>query len=530
MNIKKKLADLLKSLFFLREHDFVLTVNHKEVISSLTHDARLTVRYIFMIMISISLATMGILINDMTVVVGAMLISPLMNPIVLLGFSICRVNYTEFLHSVRSLTLGVFSAIIVSFLIVKISPVHEITDLIVSNTKPNIYNLLVALFSGAAGAYTKIKRKGEEIIGVAIASSLVPPLCVVGFSIAIGHYSLAQESAFLFVTNLIAIALAGTILARWYGFGFRVSKVSFVWQLSVYSVAIAILAVPLFMTLKKVSYELRAKHIIDGTIHDSFEDNAELNIAHIEFPNSTKKPIRISAVIFTNKFQSKAEEEIKKILITKLNKPISLKLDQVLYTTNQIPNKNQTTPTTEKHIISMVRDAMHLPVRLINVNMKARIIEIFITPSIHQDIQAMHAAEIDLRKQFMSWTVRVIPPAVSIPVLYFEDNSTSLDSHESKALESIIWMLDRWQIYEVTVTGFSNNVEHHSSLSTPIAAKRVNYIASKLSKNGIKTIPDIEYREHPTKLYNETNYGIKNENKVLIRTYSTTNSIRNHKH
>jgi uncharacterized hydrophobic protein (TIGR00271 family) len=519
--MKKKVAELLKSIFFLRERDFVLTVNHKEVISSLTHDARLTIRYMFMIMISISIATMGIILDDMSIIVGAMLISPLMNPIVLLGFSICRVNYIEFLHSTRSIVLGIIAAIVFSFLIVKISPVHEITDVVISTTKPNIYNLLVALFSGAAGAYTKIRRKGEEIIGVAIASSLVPPLSVVGFSIAIGHYDLAQEAAFLFVTNLIAIALAGTILARWYGFGFRVSKVNFFWQLTVYSIAIIILAVPLIITLKKVASQLTAKHIINNTIHDSFEENAELNIAKIHFPASKKHPIKISAIVFTNKFKQKAEETIKKTLISKLDQPISLKLDQVLYSTSQPPSKNYTTTTSEKNIISMVRDASSIPIRLINVDMQLRLIEIFITPTTHQNIKTIHSTELDLRKEFSGWTVKVIPPTSSIPILYFGNDQTKLDENGLQSLESIIWMLDRWQVYEVTVTGFTNNQEYGSSITTPLSAKRVDYIVKKLSKNGIKAMPHIEHREHTTKLYNETDYGVRNENKVLIRTHDT---------
>ncbi|MCH9753492.1 MAG: DUF389 domain-containing protein [Alphaproteobacteria bacterium] len=519
--MKKKLIDLAKSLLFMRERDFVLAVNHKEVISSLTHDARFTVRYIFMIIISISIATMGIILDDMSVIVGAMLISPMMSPIVLLGFSICRVNYTEFLHSIRSIIIGIFVAILFSFLIVKISPVHEVTDVVLSATKANIYNLLVALFSGAAGAYTKIKRKGEEIIGVAIASSLMPPLSVIGFSIATGHYDMAQEAAFLFITNLIAIALAGTILARWYGFGFRVSKIHLIWQISIYSIAILILSVPLVITLKKVAYELKAQHIIHDTIHESFGENAELNIEKIHFPNSLEKPIKVSVIVFTNKFRTEAEKNIKNTIASKLAQPISLKLDQVLYSTTATPEKKYTMPTSEKNIISMVRESTHIPIRLINVNMHLHSIEIFLTPSIHQSLKAMHAAEIDLRKTFSGWTVRVIPPTMSIPVLYFGNNKTTLDTDSLESLKSIIWLLDRWQVYEVTVTGFSNNKEYGSNENPPISAERVNYIVKKLSKNGIKAIPTIEHRDHPTRLYNETDYGVKNENKVLIRTHST---------
>lgn len=333
--MKKKIIEESKSVLALRERDFVLTVNHKEVLNTLKHDARFNIRYIFMTIISVSIATMGIILNDITVVVGAMLIAPMMNPIVLLGFSICRFNQTEFIHSIRSIIIGILLSILFSFLIVKISPIHEITDQIISRTQPNIYNLLVALFSGAAGTYTKIKRKGEEIIGVAIAASLIPPLSVVGFSIAISHYNMAQEALFLFFTNLVAIALSGTILARWYGFGFSISKKQFMLQLISYLVALAIFCVPLIIALKDIVFEVKAKHVISSQIHNYFDPADEIedyrHSIKVTFHKKKEKEVNIKAVILTRRFDRNAEKLLRESLEKSLGKHVNLVLEQIVY-------------------------------------------------------------------------------------------------------------------------------------------------------------------------------------------------------
>ena len=87
-----------------------------------------------------------------------------------------------------------------------------------------------AVLSGLAGVYATITRKGETIVGVAIATALMPPLAVVGFGTALGNWDIARGAAFLFMTNLLAIALSVTIVARWYGFGGDDTPKQSAWQ------------------------------------------------------------------------------------------------------------------------------------------------------------------------------------------------------------------------------------------------------------------------------------------------------------
>jgi len=517
-----KALELFKYVFSLRERDFVLTVNHEAAISALTHDARLTFRYIFMTAISVSLATMGIILDDITVVVGAMLIAPMMNPIVLLGFAICRVNYTEFVNSIRSIITGILLAISLSYLIVKISPIHEITPAILSRTQPNIYNLLVALFSGAAGTYTKIKRNGGEIVGVALAASLVPPLCVVGFSIAVGHYQLAQEAGFLFLTNLIAIALSGTLLARWYGFGFRVSHLSFMWQVSAYIIAITIMSVPLILSLKEVVYEISMNRIISEKIRKSFSVNEDLHLIQTHFSHASDKLINIKAIVFTDQYKQTAQKDILDFLRSEADRPIDLTIEQVLYLGQEDHvAENLSLKSSKQNIISMLRETIPFQIKFMNVSQKSMSIEIFAAPTPHEDLNLMHKTEMSLRNKLPEWTIKIVPPTSILPTIYFGNNQTAFSEVTSSKLELILWMLERWKIKEVTVTGFTNDQNYKHGDTKSLALERVNTISSQLNKHGIHTISNIEYKEHPSIIYNEMDYGIKNENKVIIRLHNT---------
>lgn len=326
-----KSIEFMKYILSFRKKDLVLPVKHAEVISELTQNAKLTLRYIFMILIAVTFATIGIMLNDITILVGAMLIAPMLSPIFLLGFAICRVNYAELLISIRNIIISILLAISLSYLIAKISPIHEIAPEIISRTKPNIYHLLVAFFSGAVGTYTIIKRKGGEMVGVAIASALIPPLSLVGFSIALGDYEFAQQAALLFLTNLVSIALSGTLLARLYGFGLRVSKLNFISQVSAYLIAIIMLSVPLILSLKEIAYERLINSIIIDRIHQSFSTNEDMHLIKINFSNSSDKLIKIRAVVFTDKYNQTAQKDILYYLHSKTDRPITLKIEQVLY-------------------------------------------------------------------------------------------------------------------------------------------------------------------------------------------------------
>jgi uncharacterized hydrophobic protein (TIGR00271 family) len=213
----------------------------------------LTPRYAFMVVMSCGIAILGLLQSSAAVVIGAMLISPLMGPIVQLGFSLCVVDFRLMRRALYALALGVVLALFTAMCVVWLSPLKEATSEILARTQPNLFDLLVALFSGLAGGYAVITRKGEAIVGVAIATALMPPLAVVAFGLATGNMAIAGGAFFLFMTNLLAIAFSVTLIAKWYGFGIENSPQHTAWQAGVIVVTFILLAIPLGLALRGIA-------------------------------------------------------------------------------------------------------------------------------------------------------------------------------------------------------------------------------------------------------------------------------------
>lgn len=235
-----------------RAEHIIATVEHNAVVAHIVESGVITPRYLFMTMMSCGIAILGLLQSSAAVVIGAMLISPLMGPIMQLGLSLCVVDFRLMRRSLTALAAGVALALIVSILVVKASPLREATSEIIARTQPTLFDLMVAVFSGLAGAYAAITRKGETIVGVAIATALMPPLAVVGYGIAVGDGAIAGNAFFLFMTNLLAIALSVTVVAKWYGFGVQNSPQHTAWQAGLIVLTFLVLAVPLGVALRDI--------------------------------------------------------------------------------------------------------------------------------------------------------------------------------------------------------------------------------------------------------------------------------------
>ncbi|MEJ7661871.1 MAG: DUF389 domain-containing protein [Hymenobacter sp.] len=131
----------------------------------------------------------------------------------------------ELRRSPKALALGAVAAVAFTALIVTISPLQAPTAEIVARTRPNLFDLAVALFAAFAGSFAIIRGRGETIVGVAIATALMPPLAVVGYGIATRENVPVGTGAFaLFITNFVTIALSATAMARFYGFGHHLSR------------------------------------------------------------------------------------------------------------------------------------------------------------------------------------------------------------------------------------------------------------------------------------------------------------------
>jgi uncharacterized hydrophobic protein (TIGR00271 family) len=255
-----------------RNAHLIRNVDHAAVMANVMDGGVLTPRYAFMAIMSCGIAILGLLQSSAAVVIGAMLISPLMGPIVQLGFSLCVVDFRMMGRALVALLAGIALALVIAMCIVWLSPLREATSEILARTQPTLFDLLVALFSGLAGGYAVITRKGETIVGVAIATALMPPLAVVAYGLAVRDMSIAGGAFFLFMTNLLVIALAVTLIAKWYGFGTDNSPQHTAWQAAIIVVTFAVLVIPLGLALRNIAEQSwtakEATAAVDDYLHE----------------------------------------------------------------------------------------------------------------------------------------------------------------------------------------------------------------------------------------------------------------------
>ncbi len=170
---------------------------------------------LWILMFAIIVASVGLNMNSTAVIIGAMLISPLMGPIIGMGYSIATYNFPLFRQSAKNFGFAVGASLVASTLYFAISPVSTAHSELLARTSPTIYDVLIALFGGLAGIVAiSSKQKGNVIPGVAIATALMPPLCTAGYGLATGKYYYFLGALYLFAINTVFIALAALAVSQ----------------------------------------------------------------------------------------------------------------------------------------------------------------------------------------------------------------------------------------------------------------------------------------------------------------------------
>lgn len=172
---------------------------------------------LWILVLAVFLASLGLNTNSAAVIIGAMLISPLMGPIIGMGMGMGIYDFDLLKRSLRNYLISTLFSVVTATLYFLITPYSEVQSELLARTSPSIYDVLIALCGGLAGIIalgSKSQRTGNVIPGVAIATALMPPLCTVGFGIATGNWNYAAGAMYLFVINTIFISSATLVGAR----------------------------------------------------------------------------------------------------------------------------------------------------------------------------------------------------------------------------------------------------------------------------------------------------------------------------
>jgi uncharacterized hydrophobic protein (TIGR00271 family) len=170
---------------------------------------------LWILIFAIFIACVGLNVNSTAVIIGAMLISPLMGPIIGMGYSLATYDFMLLKKSASNFGFAVASGLITSTLYFLVTPINEAHSELLARTQPNIYDVLIALFGGLAGIIAmSSKVKGNIIPGVAIATALMPPLCTAGYGLATANWTYFLGAFYLFTINTVFIAAATLITVR----------------------------------------------------------------------------------------------------------------------------------------------------------------------------------------------------------------------------------------------------------------------------------------------------------------------------
>ena len=414
-------------------------LDHGEIALSVYDSGGLSGRYLMMTVISAAIAALGLMLGSPAVVIGAMLVSPMMGPIVALGFSLALLDWEELKRAVKALAVGVGLALSVAILLTLLSPLKEPTSEILARTRPNFFDLLIAVFSGVAGAYAVIRQRGETIIGVAIATALMPPVATVGFGLGTGDLRIAGGAVFLFMTNLVAIALAATLTAGFYGFRPRLLERPAPWRGVAVVVVFVLLSIPLALSLRAIGLESRATAETRLAVNDIFS-GADSRVTLLD-ARAEKDRVTVSALVSTRALVADAQARLQERLTAALHVPVEATLDQIVVADPQaaaraVQASAASAPDPVAALRGRLEEAVPFAADAVMVDAEGRRALVMLRPDAGLDLSSAYALEQALRGRFDGVDVWVTPPVEAL---------TSIDLGDARARAEAAWALARWR-------------------------------------------------------------------------------------
>ena len=305
-----------------------------EVLRDLTHEAKISRDYILLVILSCVIATFGLILNSGAVVIGGMLIAPLMSPILSLSLALVRGDARRAGRATLAILLGTGLSVGLSAILgqlVSTSQFNFLTQLpteVTNRTQPTLFDLMVALAGGAAAAYALSKPNlSATLPGVAIATALMPPLCVVGIGISQGRSDLYDGAAVLFLSNLVAIIFAGGLVFTGVGFGpfLRDRRAVFSRSFLVSGAMFMLVAIPMIGFMINISLNARENQLIQSTLTDQLKQiNTSSSLVSFD-EKSEQGHVQITATIRTPSDLSYTQAvDVQRALAAKLHKAVEL--------------------------------------------------------------------------------------------------------------------------------------------------------------------------------------------------------------
>ncbi|MCB1689535.1 MAG: TIGR00341 family protein [Halioglobus sp.] len=295
---------------------------YRELFVSLRDNAKITPTYQVLMVLSVLLALAGLYANSAPVIIGAMILAPLMAPIVSLAMGLARSDIGLIRTAMRTLMQGVALGLACGVLLAWLMPLDLPTQEMKMRMAPTLLDLLVAVISGVACAYANAKEEiAKSLAGVAIAVALVPPLSVVGIGLGWGDWDMAAGASLLLVTNLVGIALAASVTFLVLGFSpFKRARAG----LGVSLLMLLVISVPLsFSFAHLVERQRLLERIAIGEVVQL--KGVQVHVDHAEVTLGEPPLVRL---VLSSKEQLDATQvgELKVLISKQLAQPVQLEV------------------------------------------------------------------------------------------------------------------------------------------------------------------------------------------------------------
>jgi len=299
------------------------------VYMDMRYNARANVDFYVLITLASIIAFYGLRQNSAAVIIGAMLVAPLMSPMIAIAHAVVMGNLRMLRRAGTSTLAGIVVAIGIAALFTWLLPTPPPSSEILSRTQPTLSDLIVALASGAAAAYALGRKKvAAALPGVAIAAALVPPLCVVGYGIGSFRWEIASGAGLLFLTNLASIILAGAVMFLLLGFRPTNDKESKNVRRSFIFAILGLTAVliPLAITTISIAHQARMESVVQTVLLENLpQDHVEIEDITIE-PTTDSATVGFTAYTYETSNTDDPIEEIRQQLSEAVGAPVTLRV------------------------------------------------------------------------------------------------------------------------------------------------------------------------------------------------------------
>ncbi|GAO77022.1 MULTISPECIES: DUF389 domain-containing protein [unclassified Sphingopyxis] len=301
------------------------------ILASVARDARLDTKFLLLVVMATAIATLGLLQSSAPVVIGAMLVSPLLGPIMGIGFGLATIESNLIKRSLVTLAAGTLVAIIIAALIIWLSPIKDVTPEIRARTQPTLIDLGVAVVGGIAGVYAILRKLSGVMVGVAIATALLPPLSTVAFGLVTGRPDFAMGGGLLFLTNTLAIAFSVTIVARLNKFGPSLTPQHTAMQVVGIVATLGILSIPLAISFNNIVREIRARTAVQSELRALLGDGDQIDSLNVRLEGDA---IEIDGVVLVDRYAGQLNRELEAKVRGDLDRDVRVNLAQLRKQTN----------------------------------------------------------------------------------------------------------------------------------------------------------------------------------------------------